>query len=57
MEVKLHALLALVLIGGEWSASHFGCFISRGKSVVPIGLMVPEAYHFLESKEQLVYFR
>jgi hypothetical protein len=27
VEVQLHAFLTLTLDGGEWSASHPGCFI------------------------------
>jgi len=34
VEVQLHLFLTLALDGGEWSASHHGCFISRDKRPV-----------------------
>jgi hypothetical protein len=37
VEVYLHALLTLIVDGGEWSASHAGCFTPEEKALVPTG--------------------
>jgi hypothetical protein len=37
VEVKLHAFVTLVLVGGEWSASSHGPSIAGGEAPVPTG--------------------
>jgi len=37
VKVWLHTFLTLTIDGGGWSASHPGCFTSRGRALVPTG--------------------